>query len=144
MAVGAALMLLFGLLFWLVPEQIIGLFLDRHDPAFASIVSLAVSLLAIAAWFELFDGLQSIAMGAIRGLNDGRTTLLIGLTGYWCVGAPLAWLLAFALDWGASGIWWGLAAGLAATASGLALGFEWKTRRMLGQTPRLREGLTLQ
>ena len=94
MGLGAALMLLFALLFWLLPEAIIGLFLDRHDPAFADIVTLAVSLLAIAAWFELFDGLQSIAMGAIRGLNDGRTTLVIGLTGYWCVGAPLAWLLA--------------------------------------------------
>ncbi len=130
MAVGAALMLLFALLFWLLPEWIIGLFLDRHDPAFADIVTLAVSLLAIAAWFELFDGLQSIAMGAIRGLNDGRITLVIGLTGYWCIGAPLAWLLAFALGWGAQGVWWGLAAGLAVTATGLVLGFQWKIARL--------------
>ena len=78
----------------------------------------------------LRDGLQSIAMGAIRGLNDGRTTLLIGLSGYWCVGAPLAWLLAFVLGWGAAGVWWGLAAGLAVTASGLVLGFQWKTARL--------------
>ena len=130
MTLGAVLMLMFALLFWFLPEWIIGLFLDRHDPAFAEIVTLAVSLLAIAAWFELFDGLQSIAMGAIRGLNDGRTTLLIGLAGYWCVGAPLAWLLAFPLGWGASGVWWGLAAGLAVTASGLVLGFQWKTARL--------------
>ena len=137
MGLGAALMLLFALLFWLLPEAIIGLFLDRHDPAFAEIVTLAISLLAIAAWFELFDGLQSIAMGAIRGLNDGRTTLLIGLTGYWCVGAPLAWLFAFPLGWGAPGIWWGLAAGLAVTASGLVLGFQWKTAQLQrpGQAP---------
>ena len=133
-------MLLFALLFWLLPEWIIGLFLDRHDPAFANIVTLAVSLLAIAAWFELFDGLQSIAMGAIRGLNDGRTTLLIGLTGYWCVGAPLVWLFAFALGWGAQGVWWGLAAGLAVTASGLVLGFQWKTARL--QRPLAVEGET--
>lgn len=130
MLLGAGLMLLFALLFWLLPEWIIGLFLDRNDPAFAEIITLAVSLLAIAAWFELFDGLQSIAMGAIRGLNDGRTTLLIGLTGYWCIGAPLAWLLAFPLGWGAHGVWWGLAAGLAVTASGLVLGFQWKTQRL--------------
>ena len=140
MALGAALMLLFALLFWLLPEWIIGLFIDRHDPAFADIVTLAVSLLAIAAWFELFDGLQSIAMGAIRGLNDGRTTLLIGLTGYWCVGAPLAWLLAFPLGWGAQGVWWGLAAGLAVTASGLVLGFQWKTARL--QRPPAAQGET--
>ena len=138
MGLGAMLMLLFALLFWLLPERIIGLFLDRHDPAFADIVALAVSLLAIAAWFELFDALQSIAMGAIRGLNDGRTTLVIGLTGYWCVGAPLAWLLAFALGWGAQGVWWGLAAGLAATATGLVLGFQWKTARL--QRPNRIEG----
>ena len=140
MALGAALMLLFALLFWLLPEWIIGLFIDRHDPAFADIVTLAVRLLAIAAWFELFDGLQSIAMGAIRGLNDGRTTLLIGLTGYWCVGAPLAWLLAFPLGWGAQGVWWGLAAGLAVTASGLVLGFQWKTARL--QRPPAAQGET--
>jgi len=130
MATGAVLMLLFALLFWLLPEWIIGLFLDRNDPVFADIITLAVSLLAIAAWFELFDGLQSIAMGAIRGLNDGRTTLVIGLTGYWCVGAPLAWLLAFPFGWGAHGVWWGLAAGLAVTATGLVLGFRWKTARL--------------
>ena len=138
MGLGAALMLLFALLFWLLPEAIIGLFLDRQDPAFADIVTLAVSLLAIAAWFELFDGLQSIAMGAIRGLNDGRTTLVIGLTGYWCVGAPLAWLLAFALGRGAQGVWWGLAAGLAVTATGLVLGCQWKTARL--QRPKAVEG----
>ena len=139
MGLGATLMLLFALAFWLLPEWIIGLFLDHHDPAFAKIITLAVSLLAIAAWFELFDGLQSIAMGAIRGLNDGRTTLLIGLCGYWCIGAPLAWLLAFGLGWGAQGVWWGLAAGLAVTASGLLLGFEYKITRLISATdsPRL-------
>lgn len=124
---GAAIMLLFALLFWLAPQWVIGLFLDQQDPAFAEVVTLAVSLLAIAAWFELFDGVQNIAMGAIRGLNDGRTTFIIGLTCYWCIGAPLAWLLAFPLGWGAEGIWWGLAGGLAGAAIGLSLGFEWKT-----------------
>ncbi|WP_277373231.1 NorM family multidrug efflux MATE transporter [Pseudomonas sp. AA-38] len=135
MGLGATLMLLFALAFWLLPEWIIGLFLDRDDPAFAEIIGLAVTLLAIAAWFELFDGLQSIAMGAIRGLNDGRTTLLIGLAGYWGVGAPLAWLLAFTLGWGAQGVWWGLAAGLAVTASGLLLGFEYKSARLFRDSP---------
>ncbi len=61
---------------------------------------MAVGLLAIAAWFELFDGTQCIAMGAIRGLKDARTTFLVGLAGYWLVGVPLACLLAFPLGWG--------------------------------------------
>ena len=92
---------------------------------------LAVALLAIAAWFEFFDGIQTIAMGAIRGLKDAKTTFWVGLLCYWAVGAPLAWLLAFPLGWGAQGVWWGLAGGLACAAIGLTLGFEWKTARLL-------------
>jgi MATE family multidrug resistance protein len=130
-ASGALCMLAFALLFWLAPEYVVGLFLDRSDPAFAEIITLAVGLLAVAAWFELFDGIQTIAMGAIRGLKDGKTTFLVGLVCYWAVGAPLAWLLAFPLGWGAHGVWWGLAGGLACAAIGLSLGFEWKIGRML-------------
>lgn len=128
---GAACMLGFASLFWLAPEWVVGLFLDHHDPAFAEIVALAVTLLAIAAWFELFDGIQSIAMGAIRGLKDASTTFWVGLFCYWAVGAPLAWTLAFPFGWGAAGVWWGLAGGLACAAIGLSLGFEWKTARLL-------------
>lgn len=108
-----------------------GLFLDRHDPQFDAVVALAVSLLAVAAWFELFDGIQTIAMGAIRGLKDGKTTLLVGILCYWVIGIPLAWALAFPLGWGAEGVWWGLAGGLACAAIGLTLGFEWRMARML-------------
>lgn len=128
---GAACMLGFAALFWLAPQWVVGLFLDRSDPAFAEVVALAVGLLAIAAWFELFDGIQTIAMGAIRGLKDAKTTLLVGLGCYWTIGAPLAWLLAFPLGWGAQGVWWGLAGGLAGAAVGLSLGFEWKSARLL-------------
>lgn len=134
-AIGAACMLGFATLFWLAPEVVVGLFLDHHDPAFAEIAALAVSLLAIAAWFELFDGIQTIAMGAIRGLKDAKTTFFVGLGCYWLIGAPLAWLLAFPLGWGAEGVWWGLAGGLACAALGLTLGFEWKTARLLRPAP---------
>jgi MATE family multidrug resistance protein len=57
----------------------------------------------VAAWFELFDGMQTIAMGSIRGLKDAKTTFLIGLVCYWLVGAPSAWLFAFTLGGGAAG-----------------------------------------
>ncbi|MDT4839281.1 Multidrug resistance protein MdtK [compost metagenome] len=133
--IGAVCMLGFATLFWLAPEWVVGLFLDHHDPAFAEVVALAVSLLAIAAWFELFDGIQTIAMGAIRGLKDAKTTFFVGLGCYWAIGAPLAWLLAFPLGWGAEGVWWGLAGGLACAAIGLSLGFEWKTARLLRPAP---------
>lgn len=129
--VGASGMFAFAALFWLAPELVIGLFIDHRDPANREVAQLAVSLLAIAAWFELFDGTQCIAMGAIRGLKDARTTFFVGLAGYWLVGVPMALLLTFPLGWGPSGVWWGLASGLACAAIGLTLAFEAKTSRLL-------------
>ena len=132
---GAGCMLSFAALFWLVPEWVVGLFLERGNAEFEAVVQMAVGLLAIAAWFELFDGIQTIAMGAIRGLKDAKTTFLVGLGCYWLVGAPAAWLLAFHFGWGPQGVWWGLASGLACAALGLTLGFEFKTRRLLRVEP---------
>ncbi|WP_260957664.1 NorM family multidrug efflux MATE transporter [Pseudomonas citri] len=132
---GAAAMLTFAMIFWLLPHTLVGLFLDHNDPAFSEVINLAVSLLAVAAWFELFDGTQTIAMGCIRGLNDAKTTFLVGLGCYWLIGAPSAWWMAFHLDWGPTGVWWGLALGLACAAVGLTLAFEWKMKRMIRSEP---------
>ncbi|WP_144937912.1 NorM family multidrug efflux MATE transporter [Pseudomonas alabamensis] len=142
-AFGASLMFAFAALFWLQPDTLVGLFIDRQDPAFAAIFDLAVGLLMVAAWFELFDGVQSIAMGSIRGLKDAKITFLIGLGCYWLVGAPSAWLFAFTFEGGALGIWWGLALGLACASICLVVAFEWRTGRLLrraartGQAPAL-------
>ncbi|BAP42257.1 NorM family multidrug efflux MATE transporter [Pseudomonas sp. 21LCFQ02] len=133
---GGALMLLFALLFWLAPRTIVGLFLDINDPAFNDIVVLAVKLLAIAAWFELFDGTQTIAMGAIRGLKDAKTTFLIGLGCYWLIAAPAAWLLGFQSPAGAEGVWWGLALGLLCAAATLTWAFERRMAKMLRRADR--------
>ncbi|MFS0825296.1 NorM family multidrug efflux MATE transporter [Pseudomonas phoenicis] len=130
---GAALMFGFAALFWLLPEALVGIFIDRDDPAFAAIFELAVALVMVAAWFELFDGVQTIAMGSIRGLKDAKTTFLIGLGCYWLVGAPCAWLFAFTLGHGAVGIWWGLALGLGCASVALTFGFEWRMRRLLAR-----------
>lgn len=128
---GGLAMFAFAALFWLGAHWLVTLFLDAGNPAFVPVIELAVSLLAVAAWFELFDGVQTIAMGAIRGLKDARTTFLVGLVCYWVIGAPAAWLLAFNLERGAVGVWWGLALGLACAAVTLTLAFEWRVRRML-------------
>jgi MATE family multidrug resistance protein len=127
---GAVVMLAFALLFWLAPGPLVGLFLDRSDPAFQGVIALAVSLLAVAAWFEMFDGIQTIAMGAIRGLKDAKTTFLVGLFCYWAIGAPAAWSLAFHFQLGAVGVWWGLALGLLCSACTLTWAFEWRMRRL--------------
>ena len=127
---GALAMLGFALLFWVAPQPLVELFLDRDNPGFTGVIQLAVVLLGIAAWFELFDGVQTIAMGAIRGLKDAKVTFLVGLGCYWLIGAPAAWLLAFPLGWGPQGVWWGLALGLACSATSLTLAFEWRVRRL--------------
>jgi MATE family multidrug resistance protein len=128
---GASVMLGFGLLFWLAPHVVIGLFLDINDPQFADIVELAVKLLAIAAWFELFDGAQTIAMGALRGFRDARTTFLVGLASYWLVAAPAAWVFGFHTGYGPTGVWWGLALGLFCAALALVWAFERKTSKLM-------------
>ncbi len=128
---GGLLMLSFGILFWVAPHAVIGLFVDVNDPKYQGVVELAVKLLAIAAWFEILDGTQTIAMGAIRGFKDAKTTFLIGLASYWVVGAPLAWGLGFLANQGAVGVWWGLAIGLLCSAVALTWAFERKTARLL-------------
>ena len=134
-AFGAMIMLGFALLFWLAPYQVVSLFLDLDNPAYHDVIDLAVKLLAIAAWFELFDGTQTLAMGAIRGFKDARTTFVIGLACYWLVGAPAAWAFGFYAQGGAMGVWWGLALGLACAALALTVAFERKTSRLLRQAP---------
>jgi MATE family multidrug resistance protein len=129
---GGLIMLGFALLFWFAPRLVVGLFLDSDNPAYHDVIELAVQLLAIAAWFELFDGTQTLAMGAIRGLKDAKTTFVIGLASYWLVGAPAAWIFGFYADGGAIGVWWGLALGLACAAFALTVAFERKTARLLG------------
>jgi MATE family multidrug resistance protein len=134
-AFGALIMLGFALLFWLAPYQVVSLFLDLDNPAYRDVIDLAVKLLAIAAWFELFDGTQTLAMGAIRGFKDAKTTFVIGLACYWLVGAPAAWAFGFYAQGGAMGVWWGLALGLACAALALTVAFERKTSSLLRQAP---------
>jgi len=64
----------------------------------------------------VFDGTQVVAMGVLRGSADTRTPMLIHLAGFWLVGVPIAWLLAFRFDLGPEGLWWGLVVALAAVA----------------------------
>lgn len=70
----------------------------------------------ITALFQVFDGFQSIAAGALRGYKDTRVPMMLVTVGYWGVGFPMAWILAFPMDMGAVGLWWGLALSLAAAA----------------------------
>jgi len=100
----------------LAPHAIASIYLTDADPANAPVVALGVRLLAIAAFFQVFDGAQTIAAGALRGLKDTRVPMLAAAFGYWGVGFAVAWVLGFHFGYGVIGIWWGLALGLAAAA----------------------------
>lgn len=78
----------------------------------AAVIAVGATLLRIAAFFELFDGLQTVATGALRGLGNTRTPMLAHFAGYWLVGLPVAYTLCFPLGWGAPGLWVGLCAAL--------------------------------
>ncbi|HSP42590.1 MAG TPA: MATE family efflux transporter, partial [Luteolibacter sp.] len=80
------------------------------DPA---VIRLTASLLVIVAVFQIFDGIQVSSASMLRGLHDTRVPAIISFVSYWICGMPLAGLLAFGMDMGARGVWWGLAAGLA-------------------------------
>jgi MATE family multidrug resistance protein len=91
------------------------------------VVAATVPLLQIAALFQLSDGTQAIGAGALRGLGDTRATFVGNVVGHYIIGLPLIIVLAFTLDMGAPGMWFGLSAGLTATAAFLV----W---RILSQT----------
>ncbi|MGA2148489.1 MAG: MATE family efflux transporter [Bryobacteraceae bacterium] len=96
-----------GLALWIAPGLIVRLYTTDR-----AVLATGALLLRIAAFFELFDGLQVTATGALRGLGDTHTAMLAHLVGYWVVGLPVAYVLAFPWGWGAAGIWVGLSAAL--------------------------------
>src|SRR4051794_4089521 len=94
----------------------------------AAVVRTGVALLFVAAVFQLFDGLQAVTTGVLRGLADTRTAMLWNLAGHWFVGLPLGYVLCFSAGLGVVGLWWGLSAGL--TVCGVALLAEWIRKTM--------------
>jgi MATE family multidrug resistance protein len=82
----------------------------------AGVIALATTLIPIAGVFQVFDGLQIVSSGALRGLGDTRVPMLINLLGFWLVGIPVSLWLGFGLGFGPRGLWWGVVVGLAAVA----------------------------
>jgi multidrug resistance protein, MATE family len=104
-----------GLALATVPRWIVRLYIGD-----AAVVSMGALLLRIAAVFQLFDGLQVVSGGALRGIGDTRTPMLVHLVGYWAVGMPVTYGLCFWLGWGAPGIWVGLSVALVLIGAALA------------------------
>lgn len=106
-ALGAAFMFCAALTFWITPRWIARAF--TPDP---QVIDLAIALLAIAALFQLFDGIQAVATGALRGAGNTRTPMLAHVICYWAIGLPLGAGLGLGLGWGAAGLWIGLCTAL--------------------------------
>lgn len=109
--VGAGFMMLTALLFLAAP----GL-LARLYSADLEVVGLAMVLIPIAGVFQVFDGIQVVALGALRGVGDTRLPMLVNLVGFWAVGLPVSWLLGFRTPLGPRGVWVGLAVGIGVVA----------------------------
>jgi MATE family multidrug resistance protein len=125
---GIALTTVFTLLVIVSRFAIGRLFFGSAEGADASI-ALTASLLLIGATFFIGDGVQSIALGSLRGMNDTRVPLLFAVIGYWLIGFPTACALAFWAGLGAIGVWIGLSCGTAVYATLLVLRFRLLARR---------------
>ncbi|MBG1259130.1 MATE family efflux transporter [Nostoc commune] len=126
-AIAALSMGVVGIIFWLMPKSVISLYIDINDPNNADVVVLAVKLLGVAAIFQIVDGVQVTAGGALRGLKDTRIPMLIGIFAYWCVGLFTGYTFGISSGYGAIGLWWGLAIGLAIAAIIMTWRFSNKT-----------------
>jgi MATE family multidrug resistance protein len=123
LGLGAGAMSAAAIVLLTVPEWI-----ARWFTPDAAVIATAATMLRIAAFFQLFDGLQIVVTGSLRGSGDTRTPMVCHLIGYWIIGLPLGILLCFGRGLGAPGLWIGLSAGL--IAIGLVLtAFWWRTAR---------------
>jgi MATE family multidrug resistance protein len=123
--IGVGFMTCSGSVFVSMPTLIARLF--TPDP---SVIRVGAQLLLVAAAFQLFDGLQTVATGALRGAADTRTPMLANFLAYWLVGLPVGYVLCFRLGWGALGIWIGLCGGLMMIGSALLITWH---KKKLGQ-----------
>lgn len=114
-------------LFLAIPETLVALFLDTAKPGSAEIIAFGAKLLAVAALFQMFDAMQVMALGLLRGVQDTRAPMWLASVSYWLIGIPASYVLAFPLGFGGVGLWLGLVVGLAAAASLLMARF-WRGR----------------
>jgi MATE family multidrug resistance protein len=124
--VAAAAMVLF-------PRPILSLYVDINAPANATMLNFAVQYLVIAAAFQLFDGTQAAASGALRGLQDTRVPMVLALLGYWVAGFGTAVVLGFWTPLSGLGVWIGLAMGLVVVSA--LLTWRWHGRERLELLP---------
>jgi MATE family multidrug resistance protein len=125
---GGGFMVGSGLLFVLAPGS-----LARWYTPDVGVLSVAISLIVLGGFFALFDGLQAVCIGILRGIGDTRAPVVLSLLGYWVIGLPVSVLLGFRTGLGPAGLWWGLVLGLAVTAFVLLLRVHGRLRHSPGR-----------
>lgn len=123
LGIASAVMVSSAMLFFTIPERLIRIY--SSDP---SVIELGVVLLFICSVFQLFDGLQTVTTGALRGLGDTRTPMLMNLVGHWAIGLPIGYALCFSYGWGVAGLWTGLSIGLILIGAALLVVWWHKSR----------------
>jgi MATE family multidrug resistance protein len=103
LGLGTGFMLLAAVVFLVEPGPLIALY--TRDP---QVMAVGPGLLVLAAAFQIFDGIQTVSTGALRGLGETRIPMLANLVGYWVLGLPLGLTLCFVFRWGIYGLWSGI------------------------------------
>lgn len=111
LACGALFMSCTGALFLLAPGVLARLYTTQ-----APVIALASLLIPLAGVFQIFDGVQAVAAGVLRGLGDTLVPLVVNILGFWLIGLPVSLYLGFRAGMGPLGLWWGLVVGLAVVA----------------------------
>ncbi|MGI9078377.1 MAG: MATE family efflux transporter [Gemmatimonadaceae bacterium] len=128
LACGAGFMCMTAIVFLAAPEFLARLYTDD-----VTVLSIAVLLIPVAGVFQVFDGLQIVATGVLRGLGDTRTPFVVTMVAYWLIGIPIGFYLGFRAGAGPTGLWWGFVAGLATVAVCLVIRVRWLLARSVSR-----------
>ncbi|MFZ5623521.1 MAG: MATE family efflux transporter, partial [Gemmatimonadota bacterium] len=124
---GVGFMVLSAITMLAIPETLARIYTDD-----TGVLAMAAALIPLAGLFQVFDGMQVVGSGVLRGLGDTRAPMVVSLLGFWLLGLPTSVYLGFGTPLGPRGLWWGLVVGLAAVAVFLAV----RVKRRLNHTLR--------
>ncbi|MEN8957730.1 MAG: MATE family efflux transporter [Flavobacteriales bacterium] len=126
---------IFAILFLVFNEWLPSLYLDANDPANqfdnTEVITITAKLMIIAAFFQLFDGMQAVVLGALKGMQDVKIPTFITFIAYWMIAFPICYFLGISLGYGSEGIWYGFLVGLGASAFMLLWRFQVVTKNKL-------------
>ncbi len=125
---GGGFMVFTAVIFLTIPGPLASIFTNAGD-----VIAVALVLIPIAGFFQIFDGLQVVAGGILRGMGDTRAPMVLNVLGFWFAGVPVSLWLGFKLEMGPAGLWYGFVAGLGAVAILLLFRVSIKLRRPVDQ-----------